>query len=292
MCVSGQFDDAVEQDKPAPAAVTLTAPIEGNQSNIEPETQHTQETSFNPITPDISPKLNPSAPVFSPTGSKSPLSPSSGTSSTLNPTTPEFSPSGLNVTSSNASHSSPQHSQPTALTVKHSQLNPKSGEFVPKSILPVPAASLLNSSLNASAPVFVPQEDLPSAMQNGQLGEEDEATAGVNGDGLAEEEPLSLTPKDIISSFNPPINQENDVASESLLKAAAEMLIKSTIYPASFERWKLKLENTVTAWTPTDDSLTNLAEMLIYWVSYRVYIPLLQKCCCWSYIVELKHLAN
>ena len=284
MCISGQFDDAVEQDKPAPAVGTQTTPIEGNQSNIEPEAQ---ETSFDPITPDISPKLNPSAPAFSPTGSKGPLSPSSGTSSTLNPTTPEFSPSGLNITPSNASHSS-QNTQATALTVKHTQLNPRSGEFVPKSILPVHATTLLNTSLNVSAPVFVPQEDLPSTMQNGQLGEEDEATAGINGADLAEEEPLSLTPKDIISNFDPPISQENDVASESLLKAAAEMLIKSTIYPASFERWKLKLENTVTAWTPTDDSLTNLAEMLIYWVSYGVCF----KCAVAEVSVALSYIYN
>jgi hypothetical protein len=259
---NGQFDDA----EAPPAADTLTTPIEGNQSNIEQETQqHTQET---PSTPDISPKLNPSAPVFSPTGSKGPLSPISSTSSTLNPTTPEFSPSGLNVTASNTSHSaSPNNTQPTPLTVKHhSHLNPRSGEFFPKSLPSVfVAANSPNTTLNVSAPVFVPQEDLPSAMQNGQLDEDEEGSPGINGDGFGEEDPLSLTPKDIISKFEPPVSQENDVASESLLKAAAEMLIKSTIYPASFERWKLKLENTVSAWAPTDDSLTNLAEMLIYW---------------------------
>ena len=102
-------------------------------------------------------------------------------------------------------------------------------------------------------------------MQNGQLENEEGTQDNVVKD---EEEPLSLTPNDIICGFQYPIDQRNDMASESLLKATAEMLIKSTIYPASFDRWKLKLEHTVKAWPPVGDSLTNLAEMLIHWVSW------------------------
>lgn len=106
-------------------------------------------------------------------------------------------------------------------------------------------------------------------MQNGQLDDEVEATETSvirNEDAFDEEEPLSLTPNDIIGGFDHPIDQKDNMEGEMLLKATAEMLIKSTIYPASFDRWKQRLERTINAWPPKIDSLTNLAEMLIYWV--------------------------
>jgi hypothetical protein len=108
-------------------------------------------------------------------------------------------------------------------------------------------------------------------MQNGQLeeGEDNEnpiqSTVPIDDEEFNEEEPLLLTPRDVLSGFKCPVKQDGDVASESLLKATAEVLIKTTMYPGSFERGGMKLEHTVNAWTPTEDTLTNLAEMLIHW---------------------------
>ena len=288
---AGQFDDAtVDQDKHSATGTMVAShasPIEGNKSNIEAAQTHTATTtsdsSFRPTTPEFSPpttRLNPSAPVFSPTSSSSALSsPTSTTNTKLNPTTPEFSPitgmnGGVNTTTS---HSNTQYSTLktiTAVTNKHSTtLNPRTGEFIPK-ISPIYMYSTVsaNSSLNASAPAFVPTESHPSDMQNGQLGIDEQELpiprpAPTVHDGFDEEEPLSLTPGDIISGFERPVKQTGDVGSESLLKATAEVLIKATMYPGSFDRGKMKLEHTVNAWTPTEGILANLAEMLIHWVN-------------------------
>ena len=134
--------------------------------------------------------------------------------------------------------------------------------------------SSLTSSLNVSAPAFVPHVPLPNQMQNGQLDDEEEddqihgVTPPVEDEDGNEGEPLLLTPKDILSGVKFPVEQSNDVASGSVLKAAAEVLIKTTMYPGSFEWGATKLENSVKSWQPTDDTLSNLAEMLIHWVRH------------------------
>ena len=279
--VAGQFEDAEKvKEEQSTESANQTALIEGNQSNIETATptagnmkKENPTSNFNPKSPEFSPsetsKLNPTAPVFSPTGTPPQTSPASSSSSKLNPSTPEFSPTGLiNGTGSGGNHGNTSHSNALSVSVFGkfpSPLNPRSGEFIPKSVTrshgnPQP--------LNVAAPVFVPT--LLTTMQNGELEERGTAgsTAGqADADIVREDEALSLKPNDIIHGFRYAVDQTGDVASESLLKAAAEMLIKATIYPASFERWKLKLENTVKAWPPIPDSLSNLAEMLIHWVS-------------------------
>lgn len=110
-------------------------------------------------------------------------------------------------------------------------------------------------------------------MQNGQISDDSEepipSVVSTNQMVSAEEEPPLLKPNDIISGFKAPFDKTNDTA---ILKAAAEILIKLTIYPGSFERSQMKLENTVKAWPPTDETLANLAEMLIHWVSFVWYI--------------------
>lgn len=266
---AGQFDSAEELDERNEAStasegsvVPQAAPIEGNESNVEAQAVES-ESSLNPQSPEFSPtsettKLNPSAPVFSPTSTKPSLSPaSSTTSSKLNPTTPEFFPTGVNGNYSNTTHSS------TTTRVNNYTLNPQSRDFVSKSVSPMTIAS----SLNVSAPAFVPQAPLPTVMQNGRLDDKKETESSVNEGVFDEEELLALTPNDIINEVKYPCDDmKTDVGGESLLKAAAEMLIKSTIYPASFDRWKLRLEHTVKAWAPEINSLTNLAEMLIHWV--------------------------
>ena len=111
-------------------------------------------------------------------------------------------------------------------------------------------------------------------MQNGQLDDEEDedplrSTAPPREDDESNEgEPLLFTPKDILSGVTLPVEQgEEDVSSAPVLKAAAEVLIKTTLYPGSFDRGTTKLENTVNAWLPTEGTLANLAEILIHWVS-------------------------
>ena len=128
--------------------------------------------------------------------------------------------------------------------------------------------TLAKKGLNVLAPVFVPRDPLPTTMPTGQLDDKQETESGViTNEGVFDEEKLlALTPNDIINGVDYPCpDMKTDIGGESLLKATAEMLIKSTINPASFDHWKLRLEQIVKAWPPEIDSLTNLAEMLIHW---------------------------
>ena len=302
----GQFEDAVQEkeeekkeEKPTSPPIvdanTQHPPNEGTQRNIEVApplvSKPTEEpanpkkgssTTFNPNSPEFTPsapppestqgKLNPSAPAFNPSGSgvQAPKASIPTTSSILNPLTPEFSSSGtVNGTSNHGNTRQTSALSPSTFgkfpphTQTASQLNPHSDEFVPKSTLP---------TLSATAPEFVPQEGLPLSMHNGDPGRKDSGEAGKEELDFAptEEEIPSLKPNDILHGFQHAADQkDDDVGSETLLKVTAEMLIKATLYPASFDRLKLKLENTVKAWPPTDETLTNLAEMLIHWVSWR-----------------------
>ena len=88
---------------------------------------------------------------------------------------------------------------------------------------------------------------------------------------LPDDEIPTLNAVDIIRGFDKVTRlDQDDVGSDMLLKAAADMLLKATIYPATFERLRLKLETTVKAWPPSVDVLKNLAEMIIHWVWFRL----------------------
>ena len=293
--VIGQFDDATtDTDKGA-----QSAPIEGTASNIEQTPTHSNpessprdidsgSSSINPNTPNFSPpnsKLNPSAPAFSPARSVHPTSPPLATTSKLNPTSPEFSPSaGMNGRNSTVPRTQTYNSSPSiTYTGRQTTLNPNSGEFIPKLISPrllTTSAVSTNSSLNASAPAFVPHVPLPTGMQNGAPDdEEDSHQAAVvppveKEEDFDEEEHLLLTSKDILAGVEFPVDQTEDMASDPTLKVTADVLIKMTIYPGSFDRGKMTLEHTVKAWLPTKGTLTNLAEMLIHWVRLsHYYLP-------------------
>ena len=58
-----------------------------------------------------------------------------------------------------------------------------------------------------------------------------------------------------------------DSGSDPVLKAAAEMLLKVSYYPGSFDELGKNFQATLSSWTPSEDILTNLAEMLVHWVS-------------------------
>ena len=76
-----------------------------------------------------------------------------------------------------------------------------------------------------------------------------------------------LSVKDLLRYEKAAPTAANDVSSEPVLKGAAEMLIKVFNYPGSFDEIGQMFKITLTNWPPTEPTLTNLAEMLVYWVS-------------------------
>lgn len=265
----GQFEDVEDRDKAA-AAASL---IKGDARNIEqphPPASPRRDiddsdtsSSINPISPELSPppntKLNPSAPEFSPSKPHtSTLSPSTtGMTTNLNPSTPEFSlANGSNHDSKVISSSS------SSSTGKRITLDPRSSEFVPKT---GPISTLLNSSLNAAAPAFVPNDPLPTGMQNGTLPDED--ADGIQSVVLTDEEEaeaLQLTPKDLLGGVHFPVTQTRE-EDKFVLNVTADVLSKAAIYPGSFERGQTKIENMVKSWIPNSETLLNLAELLVHW---------------------------
>lgn len=108
-------------------------------------------------------------------------------------------------------------------------------------------------------------------MQNGEMGmgtdeldDQDEIKNLIP----QEEEPPILEPQDIVGRFEKvaEVQAEDQEGHDALLTTTAEMLLKATMYPGSFERLKLNISTTVEKWPPTDATLQNLAEMIIYWV--------------------------
>lgn len=225
---------------------------------------------FVPVSPQTLTKLNPGAQPFTPfalTGSTPGRNPSAPPLSsavtngrgTLSETRSPFSPKfpifgGIGAGSGTAPN-----------------LDPNSQEFVPRSFTS-------GKSLNATAPEFVPTIGLPSGMQNGDpsLAEQFEDV-----DFQLEEELQTLKASDIVQGFER-ISEVTDDGSQIVLNAGAEMLLKSTLYPASYERQRLKLETTLKAWPPSEDTLHNLTEMIIHWGTVEPGLRLMASRICHS----------
>ena len=181
--------------------------------------------------------LNPTAPEFTPATSTS--------STPLNPNSTEFTPRGVTL--------------PTKQLPQSSPLDPNCPEFVP------------TFNLNVNATEFVPKTGLPVSMQNGDIGidpdELDDREEIKNLIPQEEEVPI-LEPQDIVEKFErvAEVKTEDQEGCDQLLKATAEMLLKATMYPGSFDRLKLNIITTLGKWPPVDATLLNLAEMIIYWV--------------------------
>lgn len=180
--------------------------------------------------------LNPSAPAFTP----------SAGSSTLNPNSTEFTPQSI-------------------VAIKQAQsssLNPNCPEFVPNPKSP---------PLNIAASVFIPKVGLPPSMQNGDVGmgpgelDDQEEIKNL----IPQEEAIPiLEPQDIVEGFEKveKVSAEEQEGYDQLMKAAAEMLLKATMYPGSFDRLKLNITTAIQKWPPTESTLKNLGEMMIHWV--------------------------
>lgn len=77
-----------------------------------------------------------------------------------------------------------------------------------------------------------------------------------------------LEPQDIVEGFEKveKVSAEEQEGYDQLMKAAAEMLLKATMYPGSFDRLKLNITTAIQKWPPTESTLKNLGEMMIHWV--------------------------
>ena len=105
-------------------------------------------------------------------------------------------------------------------------------------------------------------------MQNGEPNLLEEIEEKDFGFKTEDEVVTTLKPQDILQGFDKvSMPAKGDEGSPALLRATAEMLIKTTLYPASFERQRLKLETTIRAWPPSEETLNNVAEMIVHWVS-------------------------
>lgn len=190
------------------------------------------------------------------------------TSRPLNPSAPSFTPfgSGLSTLNPNSTEFTPQaEAQSSILAMKQVQsysLNPNCPEFVPNPKSP---------PLNVTASEFVPKVGLPTSMQNGgvgmgpdELGDPEEIKNLIP----QEEEVPVLEPQDIVEGFEKveKVSAEEQEGYDQLLKATAEMLLKATMYPGSFDRLKLNISTAIQKWPPTASTLTNLGEMIIHWV--------------------------
>ena len=169
----------------------------------------------------------------------------------LNPTAPEFTPSSITAPppSTISQPMFTKHSEPTpsisssssSSSTTSSKLDPHSKEFIPREV------SLLNGN--------------PDLYGNGEVVAEDELLEGMGGGSYWDA-------KTILRGFEraAPTDQK-DPSSDPILKGAAEMLSKVFYYPGSFEDLGQNFQATLSNWEPSEDTLINLAEMLVYWVS-------------------------
>ena len=207
------------------------------EDNLSP-TVHEVKAAIQNLSVSTSGSLNPSAPAFTPSGS-----------SPLNPNSTEFTPRAQLI-------SAIKHAQPS------SSLNPNCPEFVPNPKSP---------PLNATASEFIPKVGLPPSMQNGDTGmgpdELDDQEEIKNLIPQEEEIPI-LEPRDIVEGFEKieQVSAEDQEGYDQLLMATAEMLLKATMYPGSFDRLRLNISTAMQRWPPTVSTLKNLGEMIIHWV--------------------------
>ena len=192
------------------------------------------------------------------------------TNRSLNPCAPTFTPFGPPSTLNTESTKLAPHAQGIEALkqqVQSSHLNPNCPEFVP---------GVRSPPLNVGASVFVPKVGLPPAMQNGDMGmvpsEIDEQEEIKNLIPQEEELPI-LEPQDIVKGFEKVevVSGEDQEGYDHLMMAAAEMLLKATMYPGSFERLKVNISTVIQKWPPADSTLKNLGEMIIYWVGRELW---------------------
>ena len=80
-----------------------------------------------------------------------------------------------------------------------------------------------------------------------------------------------LEPQSIVDGFERVVVQKEGEDGNLLLKLVAEILIKATMYPGSFESHKTKIEEAIKKLSPNHDTMRNLSEMIVHWVSPSMF---------------------
>lgn len=267
--LSGQGTQSSDPVSQAPDAVSPQPPQRSdNRSHEASESKPLEEkVHSSEMARELKAAIKEGAKVTSPRG--------------LNPNSPEFTPSSSSSSSSSSLNPTAQPFTPTS-----TRLNPHSPEFSPssssamitKSSLTSPPSQNMSQSfpskvpppgppkaLNAAAPEFVPKIGLPSAMQNGDEPPPAEELKDSEPVPPLDEDLPVLKVEDLLRGFQQ-VTKLTDDGGEMLLNSAANMLLKATMYPASYDRLKKRLQTTIHAWPPSQATLANLAEMLVHWV--------------------------
>ena len=120
----------------------------------------------------------------------------------------------------------------------------------------------------------MPKIGLPPSMQNGDPslpGKVDDLDLDLLQLKYNEVEDPVLKPQDIVDGFERIVAEDGDRTSP-LLKLVAEILIKGTLYPGSFEMHVIKIEESLQRLPPSQETLQNLAEMIVHWVSDSLFL--------------------
>ena len=170
----------------------------------------------------------------------------------LNPAAPNFIPM------STATYLDPTSS---AFTPSNPRSSSSPGPIYTKNSIPAATSSAASSRLNPAVKEFVPSL-MPPVVANGDVGMYD------NGDMLDDELDISgyMEAKHILSFERAAPTESSDLSSEAILQGAAEMLLKVYNYPASFDEIGKGFQLTLNSKPPTEDTLVNLAEMMVHWV--------------------------
>ena len=191
-----------------------------------------EETSDDPVRPykKVNKQLNPSVAPFVPllvSGSGNGVG---GAAS--KPSGPVYTKYIDNGNSSGSSY----HSTSTSSS-NSSQLNPDSKEFIPS----------------------FPGNGVPPYFGNGDV-------SGL--DDFEEREQGWQEIGDILRGFEWAVPVETgDTTCDAVLAAGAEILLRVYSYPGSFDEIGRKFLETLRKYKPSNDAITNLAEMFIHWVS-------------------------
>lgn len=253
-----QFDSINDEHTP----VLQTPPPSSSSSpppTLSPDTSCANSKTI-PLASEIKEAVNQGVKVANEVQPATPESSSVVSGKKMNPDAPTFVPG--NSPTSGVSPSLPGKHPPVSSEQGNSmsELNPNVKEFVP---------SGKSSMLNVAAADFVPSPRL-LIVENGDPDQFYPPVEEIDFDPLQKDvgttELAMQDPKYLTEGFYKPASVlESDVGYENLLEYCAEILVKATLYPDSFENRKQILQTMMSSRQLSEGAYTNLAEMLIHW---------------------------
>ena len=254
-----QFDSINDEHTP----VLQTPPPSSSSSpptTLSPDTSCANSKTI-PLASEIKEAVNQGVKVANEVQPATPESSSVVSGKKMNPDAPTFVPG--NSPTSGVSPSLPGKHPPVSSEQGNSmsELNPNVKEFVP---------SGKSSMLNVAAADFVPSPRL-LIVENGDPDQFYPPVEEIDFDPLQKDvgttELAMQDPKYLTEWFYKPGSVlESDIGYENLLEYCAEILVKATLYPDSFENRQQILQNMMSSRQLSEGAYTNLAEMLIHWV--------------------------